>query len=149
MSRTINSFTGFGKKGTEITPQEITGYTAPDASVTLTENDQQITFTYTPILYNITYDLDGGVFISDNKYKSNYTIEDTYTAPDVQKIGYIFLNWEPKKINEGTTGDITMTAKWTPAVGAQLMEGPALNKALKDLIKSVNGESEWLPCFPR
>lgn len=142
MSRTINQFTGFGKKGTEITPQEITGYTAPDASVTLTENDQQITFTYTPILYNITYDLDGGVFISDNKYKSNYTIEDTYTAPDVQKIGYIFLNWEPKKINEGTTGDITMTAKWTPAVGARLMEGPDLNKALKDLIKSVNGESE-------
>ena len=71
MSRTINQFTGFGKKGTEVTPQEITGYTAPDASVTLTENDQQITFTYTPILYNITYDLDGGVFISDNKYKSN------------------------------------------------------------------------------
>lgn len=142
MSRTINSFTGFGKKGTEITPQEIVGYTAPDTSVTLTENYQQITFTYTPILYNITYDLDGGVFISDNKYKSNYTIEDTYTAPDAQKIGYIFLNWEPKKINEGTTGDITMTAKWTPAVGARLMEGPVLNKSLKDLIKQANGENE-------
>ncbi len=27
MSRTINKFTGFGKKGTEITPEEINGYT--------------------------------------------------------------------------------------------------------------------------
>lgn len=142
MSRTINKFTGFGKKGTEITPEEINGYTAPTTSVTLTEDNQQITFTYTPILYNIVYNLDGGVFISTESYKSNYTIEDTYTPPDVQKTGYIFLNWEPKKIIEGTTGDITLTAKWTPAVGAQLMEGPALNKALKDLIKQANGENE-------
>ena len=142
MSRTINKFTGFGKKGTEITPEEINGYTAPATSVTLTEDNQQITFTYTPILYNIAYNLDGGVFISSESYKSNYTIEDTYTPPDAQKIGYIFLNWEPKKIVEGTTGDITLTAKWTPAVGAQLMEGPALNKALKDLIKQANGENE-------
>ena len=139
MSRTINKFTGFGKKGTEITPEEINGYTAPTTSVTLTEDNQQITFTYTPILYNIVYNLDGGVFISEESYKSNYTIEDTYTPPDVQKTGYIFLNWEPKKIIEGTTGDITLTAKWTPAIGAQLMEGPALNKALKDLIKQANG----------
>lgn len=142
MSRTINKFTGFGKKGTEITPEEINGYTAPATSVTLTEDNQQITFTYTPILYNIVYNLDGGVFISSESYKSNYTIEDTYTPPDAQKTGYIFLNWEPKKIIEGTTGDITLTAKWTPAVGAQLMEGPALNKALKDLIKQANGENE-------
>ena len=142
MSRTINKFTGFGKKGTEITPEEINGYTAPATSVTLTEDNQQITFTYTPILYNIVYNLDGGVFISEESYKSNYTIEDTYTPPEVQKSGYIFLNWEPKKIIEGTTGDITLTAKWTPAVGAQLMEGPALNKALKDLIKQANGENE-------
>lgn len=143
MSRTINKFTGFGKKGTEITPEEINGYTAPATSVTLTEDNQQITFTYTPILYNIVYNLDGGVFISEESYKSNYTIEDdTYTPPDAQKTGYIFLNWEPKKIIEGTTGDITLTAKWTPAVGAQLMEGPALNKALKDLIKQANGESK-------
>lgn len=142
MSRTINKFTGFGKKGTEITPEEINGYTAPATSVTLTEDNQQITFTYTPILYNIAYNLDGGVFISEESYKSNYTIEDTYTPPEVQKSGYIFLNWEPKKIIEGTTGDITLTAKWTPAVGAQLMDGPNLNKALKDLIKQANGENE-------
>lgn len=142
MSRTINKFTGFGKKGTEITPEEINGYTAPATSVTLTEDNQQITFTYTPILYNIVYNLDGGVFISEESYKSNYTIENTYTPPDVQKTGYIFLNWEPKKIIEGTTGDITLTAKWTPAVGAKLMDGPNLNKALKDLIKQANGENE-------
>ena len=36
----------------------------------------------------------------------------------------------PKEINGHT------------AVGAQLMEGPALNKALKDLIKQANGENE-------
>lgn len=142
MSRTINEFTGFGKKGTEITPEEINGYTAPTTSVTLTEDNQQITFTYTPILYNIVYNLDGGVFISTKSYKSNYTIEDTYTPPEVQKSGYVFLNWEPKKINEGMTGELTLTAQWTPDIGAQLMEGPNLNKALKDLIISVNGKTD-------
>ena len=142
MSRIINKFTGFGKKGTEITPKEINGYTAPTTSVTLTEDNQQITFTYTPILYNIVYNLDGGVFINDNSYKSNYTIEDTYTPPEVQKSGYVFLNWEPNEINEGTTGELTLTAQWTPDIGAQLMEGPNLNRALKDLITRVNGKTE-------
>ena len=68
--------------------------------------------------YVITYNLDGGMNNPNNP--GTYTISDTpiyLEAPT--KTGYIFVGWTGDKVNngaivEGTTGDTTVTANWTP-----------------------------------
>lgn len=68
--------------------------------------------------YVITYNLNGGTNNPDNP--DTYTISDTpiYLAAPT-KTGYIFDNWTGTKVKdnaiiEGTTGDTTVTANWTP-----------------------------------
>ena len=68
------------------------------------------------IVYNITYELNGGENHKDNP--NSYTIEDTpLTIGDATKDGYTFLGWEEgNTIAEGSTGDKTFTAIWSDAI---------------------------------
>ena len=65
--------------------------------------------------YTITYNLDGGTNTSENP--ATYTIEDEITLKDAEKTGSTFSGWfnentKVTKIAKGTTGDLTLTAKW-------------------------------------
>ena len=72
---------------------------------------------YTPIVYPITY---AGVK-GQNPNPATYTIEDAILLSDLTATGYVFDGWylgEEKvmEISVGTTGEITLTAHWTPVV---------------------------------
>ncbi len=76
-----------------------------------------LTAKYTPITYNITYNLDGG---EENTNPTTYTIEsDTITLSDATKTGYTFDGWydntdtKVETINKGSVGNIILTAKYT------------------------------------
>ena len=80
---------------------------------------------WTPIKYQINYELDGGTNNPDNPFE--YTIEDTVTFKEPTKTGYIFEGWyttadKTTRITEipiGSTGDKTIYAKWTPKSGIE------------------------------
>lgn len=62
----------------------------------------------------ITYELNGGTI---KGAKESYTAADYgYTPPAPTKKNYTFTGWEPENIPAGSTGNVTLTAKWTPAV---------------------------------
>lgn len=91
-----------------------TGQYAPTANVTLTAS-------WKAIDYDITYNLYGGTNHASNP--SNYTIEtSTITLQAPTKTGYTFGGWYKEdaftnpvtQIIEGSTGNITLYAKWTP-----------------------------------
>ena len=71
-----------------------------------------------PVNYNIVYHLNGG--INNEQNVSTYTIEDEITFYEPTKEGYSFYGWysentfenEVTKINKGSTGDVTLYAKW-------------------------------------
>ena len=84
----------------------------PTANVTLTAM-------WTPINYNITYNLDGGS-VSGNPASYNPETA-TFTLKNPTKSGYDFLGWTGSngstpqttvEIAKGTTGDKTYTANW-------------------------------------
>ena len=66
---------------------------------------------WSPKEYTITYTNLGGATHSNPE---TYTIEDaiTFAAPS-ERNGYVFAGWQPASIAVGTTGNITVTAKWT------------------------------------
>lgn len=62
----------------------------------------------------ISYNLNGGSMIDK---KTSYTVEDYgYTPPAPTKENYTFDGWSPASIPSGSTGTVTMTAKWTADV---------------------------------
>lgn len=67
------------------------------------------------INYNINYDLNDSINNSSNP--SSYTVEDTISLLNPTKKGYIFVGWyvndnKVEQINLGTTGHLTLVAKW-------------------------------------
>ena len=89
--------------------------------------------------YTITYNLNGGANNSANpKY---YTVKsDTITLKNPTKKGYIFAGWYngSKKvtvIEKGSTGNITLTAKWTANKYTVKFDG---NGATSGSVKSVS-----------
>ncbi len=82
-------------------------------------SDLTIHAKWSPIAYNITYNLNGGYNHINNPAK--YTIEDAFTLQDPQKEGYTFAGWykdadfavEFLGIEAGTMGDIVVYAEWT------------------------------------
>ena len=72
---------------------------------------------WTPIVYSITYNLDGGTNNPSNP--STYTIESVFDFADATKTGYQFAGWfddgdnRVSSIAVGTTGSLTLTAHWT------------------------------------
>ncbi len=82
-----------------------------------TSNDIILEESWQPVSYSITYDLDGGTNNPSNP--ATYTIEsETITFADPSRAGYDFEGWikddttEVTQISEGSTGDITLHARW-------------------------------------
>ncbi|MCQ2328101.1 MAG: InlB B-repeat-containing protein [Paludibacteraceae bacterium] len=78
---------------------------------------------WTAVVYNITYNVNGG---SEIKEHLTYTIETaTFALPVPEKDGYSFGGWftneactegQTTQIAQGSTGNKTFYAKWTPIV---------------------------------
>ena len=74
---------------------------------------------WTPVIYNIEYELNGG--INDETNPSTYTIEDDITLKPGTRLGHDFIKWYEDPIFtveidsiKNRTGDITVYAKWLP-----------------------------------
>ena len=120
-------------------PENPTSYTPDDATINLLEptragynfagwsptdsipagstGDKTFTAMWSSaIVYNITYNLAGGV--NDPTNPTTYTVESgliTLAAPT--RAGYNFLGWNPTgTIAAGSTGDKAFTAKWSAAI---------------------------------
>lgn len=71
---------------------------------------------YEAISYSITYELNGG--INDPGNPLHYSVEDSVVLLAPTREGYSFLGWEDEvgnrfdSISQGTTGDLTLYAKW-------------------------------------
>ena len=101
--------------GTKIEPSEDGNYffTMPTEDVTLTA-------VFTPVVYEITYELNGGDNNSDNP--ETYTVEnEPIPLADPTREGFDFLGWYDDEffkndvvteIAQGSTGDLTLYAKW-------------------------------------
>ena len=99
------NFTGWDPALPEKYPEKDTKYTA----VWVKEGD-----------YTITYELDGGTNAPENP--ASYNVEtETITLKDPAKAGYTFAGWYKAEdftggavteITQGTTGNITLYAKW-------------------------------------
>ena len=83
-----------------------------------TKNNLELYAKWRLATYTITYHLDGGVNAENPK---TYTMEDSLILVDPTKDGYIFDGWyildgnnkqNITKIEEGTTGNINLYAKW-------------------------------------
>ena len=100
-----------------------TGLTEATKVVTVDKGstgNRSYTATWTPVIYNLTYDLAGGSVETENP--STYTIEtETFTLVNPTRDGYDFAGWtgtgldEPTMtvaIEKGNTGDRNYTATW-------------------------------------
>jgi len=79
--------------------------------------DKAFTATWSAaVVYNITYNLAGGV--NDSTNPATYTIESgTITLAAPSRTGYNFLGWNPTgSVPAGSTGDKAFTATWSAAV---------------------------------
>ncbi len=86
--------------------------------------DRTLYAKWTPIEYDITYELDSGT--NDASNPATYTIETaTITLEEPTKVGYTFNGWFDNaefsgtsitQITVGSTGDRTLYAKWTPTI---------------------------------
>ncbi len=86
--------------------------------------DKDVTFyaQWTPHIYSIFYELDGGALPEEKVNPVEYSIEtETFVLINPQKDGFEFLGWEtssstePKKsvlINKGTNGNLSFIAVW-------------------------------------
>ena len=102
------------------------GYNLADWNPALPEKYPEKNTEYTAVWvkegdYTITYELDGGTNAPENP--AGYNVETgTITLKDPVKTGYTFAGWykdggfttQITEITQGTTGDITLYAKWEP-----------------------------------
>lgn len=105
-------FTGLGGTGTHVTATTILQSTG----------DHTLYAHWTPVVYSITYHLDGGTNNGENP--ATYTIEsDTITFAEPSRTGYTFGGWyattdfsgsEATGIVTGSSGSIVLYAKWIP-----------------------------------
>ena len=126
-----------GWTGTELTEATTT--------VTVTTGhygERSYTATFTPIIYNITYDLKGGSVATANS--ATYTVEDAaITLVNPTRTGYNFKGWTGTDLTEPTMtvtipassiGDREYTATWEPIVYdiTYNLAGGAVDPANKD-----------------
>ena len=134
----IGKFCALGKKDTLVYPKNIPGYTSPEPQP-LTEDKQQLKFIYTPIKYNIFYELDGGYYTVDNCPKDTFTVEDPeFIPPSPNKHDCVFTGWKIERVSSGEElksiygiGDVKVTATWRD--NAILASGDVLHAHLKSL----------------
>ncbi len=121
------------RQGTKITIDTPTkkGYTfqewKPSAPASPIEIDKQYTAEFKIVEYSITYKLNGGSWSQWPSWSragtnpSSYTVEESIELPVPYKFGYTFKGWyldeklteKITKIEQGTTGNLTLYAKWT------------------------------------
>lgn len=80
-----------------------------------TETSLTVYAKFSATVYTISYDTSGGT----HQNPGTYTIEESFSLSDPERAGYTFGGWfigdeEYTKINRGTSGDLTLRAKWTP-----------------------------------
>jgi uncharacterized repeat protein (TIGR02543 family) len=117
------------------------GLSEPTMSVTINKGsfgNKAFIANWTPILYDITYDLKGGTASNPE----SYTIEsESFTLATPVKAGYNFAGWtgtglsgltKNVTINKGSVGSKSFTANWTPinySITYDLKGGAANNPA--------------------
>ena len=75
---------------------------------------------FEPVNYTISYDLNGGKLAEGSENPTSYTVEsETIILNSPTRSTYVFDGWysngkKYEKILHGTTGDLTLSAKWTP-----------------------------------
>ena len=93
------------------------GYTGQWSDYELGVSDITINAEYTPIVYDIIYE---NTKDAENSNATSYTIESTtITLSGLEKLGYTFDGWynngtKVTEIEAGSTGNLTLTAQWTP-----------------------------------
>lgn len=119
-----------GERVTNVpTLEKKNGYTVSwDKDFDIITTDLEITYKYEPIVYNIYYNLAGG--IQNELNKTTYTIEEDVKFYDLthNSFGYVFNNWyvedenktsnyhfdyETNTILKGSFGDLYATASWS------------------------------------
>ena len=105
-----------------VTAPAKTGYSTPVAQNVAFDsvNAKTITFTYTPIDYTITYDVNGGNSLSGQR--TTYNVESSaYTLPTPSRAGHDFTGWTGANgstaqtsvvLAKGTTGNQSYKANW-------------------------------------
>jgi len=91
-------------------------------SFTMPDKPVLVSATFTPTVYSISYELAGGTVATNNP--DNYTIEsETFTLINPTRTGYEFTGWTGTGLDaastnvtivQGTTGNRSYTATWTP-----------------------------------
>ena len=81
------------------------------------DSSQSFIASWSPNIYSIAYDLDGGINHPNNP--STYTIKDSFSLGEASKCGHTFVGWYldsnfamPISSIENMTGDITLFAKF-------------------------------------
>ncbi|MCR5781600.1 MAG: InlB B-repeat-containing protein, partial [Clostridia bacterium] len=108
-----NTYTGYSYTSVSPTTLSYTNVTSATLSWT---------FTYTPINYTISYNLNGGSVATANK--TSYNVETaSFTLNNPTKTGYTFKGWSGTgltgdtntsvTVSTGSTGDRSYTANWT------------------------------------
>ncbi|MFA6662310.1 MAG: InlB B-repeat-containing protein, partial [Bacilli bacterium] len=93
-------FIGWRLSETDTTPAYLDG-----TSLLLDSEGLNLYATWQPIVYNITYDLDGGIAVNP----SEYTIEDRIVLQDAIKEDYEFTGWYISSVEEVDTTKSTNT----------------------------------------
>jgi len=130
----IGTFYSVALPNTMIAAKDFDGYTTPTTKVQLVRDEQLITFTYEPITYPITYDLDGGEFPSGSNEWSSYNVENEYTPPTPAKDEFSFERWSPRKIDSGTIGPVSFKAYW---VENGIIDGTSLRTTILGLYANI------------
>lgn len=108
---------------------------------TVTENTR-VAAVFSPVVYTITYETDGGDAAEN---PATYTIEsDTIVLADAQREHYEFAGWYAgdelvTAIEAGSTGNIVLTARWTPV---QYTIGYEFNSNM-GTVSPVRYEAAW------
>jgi uncharacterized repeat protein (TIGR02543 family) len=93
------------------TGYNFTGWAEGSSIAQGSTGDKTFTAQWSAIVYNISYELDGGVNHADNP--ATYTIEDAVALADPGRTGFVFDGWkEGSTIAAGSVGDKTFTALW-------------------------------------
>ena len=132
-------FTGWLVEGTDNIISEITAGNT---------GNKVLVAQYTPVVYQITYDYNGGQISGDNPVE--YTIEtESFTLNEPKKKAYDFVGWivdgvsneGSYTVEKGSYGDLNLKAMWTPTVYTITYE---LNGGyfIKDMPDSYTVETE-------
>ncbi len=95
--------------------------------------DKEFYAKWTPTVYTITYELNGGAWTENNQNPTMYTIEtaDIVFDDTAERAGYSFVAWywdeeletQATGIACGSHGDKTVYAKWTPNLNTLKFDG--------------------------